>query len=184
MITSAGLSGVGSHERLPVSAICAARRFTSVTASRNNPVACSGVKASRWIHDAHGPSSIPPFRSTAQITTSRHAARYARMTLTMPDFPAPVVPPISACRRRKRTRTGWPSSDTPISAGRVMDSAGYSGPGDGRGVRVFLDDPQREPVSARGVGNDADAASAARPARIRSRVFSRPRLRPCRLCGE
>src|SRR5271165_1957681 len=73
------------------------------------------------MHGAHGLSSIPPFRSTAQITTSGHAARYARMTFTMPDFPAPVVPPIRACRRRNRTCTGWPSSDRPSSAGRVME---------------------------------------------------------------
>jgi len=38
------------------------------------------------------------------------------MTLRIPDFPDPAIPPIRTLRRSRRTRTGRPPSDIPMSA--------------------------------------------------------------------
>ena len=100
------------------------------------------------------------------------------MTLTMPDFPAPVVPPISACQAQEKNPyrlAGFGHAEF----GRPGNGhIGGSGPRDRRGVRVFLDNPQREPVRARGIGNDPDAARPhAQPGfnrgYFRNRVFGR-----------
>ena len=43
------------------------------------------------------------------------------MTLRIPDFPDPMIPPISTFLRSSRTCTGRPSSDRPISIGFVTE---------------------------------------------------------------
>ena len=80
-------------------------------------MASSGVVASRSMHDCHGPSSIPFFRSIAHITTSRQAARFPMSTFSPPLLPDPVVPPKMPCRRAKDTRHGVASSNGPRSTG-------------------------------------------------------------------
>ncbi len=52
-----------------------ARASRMATASASSARASAGVVASRSMHDAHGPSSMPRLRSIAQITTSGQAVR-------------------------------------------------------------------------------------------------------------
>ena len=92
-------------------------------------MACSGVVASRSMHDSQGPSSMPFFRSIAQMTTSRQATRLPMSTFRPPLFPDPVVPPKMPCRRAKSTRHGEASSNGPRSTGWVIDVT--DGPGHG-----------------------------------------------------
>ena len=80
-------------------------------------MACSGVVASRPMHDSHGFSSMPFFRSIAQMTTSRQATRLPMSTLSPPLLPDPVAPPNRPCRRMNRTRHGEASSNGPRSMG-------------------------------------------------------------------
>ncbi len=46
------------------------------------------------MQDAHGPSSMPLFRSIAQMTTSRQATRFPMSTFSPPLLPDPVVPEL------------------------------------------------------------------------------------------
>lgn len=121
MMTSAGSSGVGSQTRFPSAAIRAARSSKRLTASRNSWVAWAGVNASRSKQLAQGWSSMPPFMSIPHSTTFRQAARLAIIKFRTPDFPDPIIPPTRTLRRSTRTRTGWPSSVTPISIGLVTE---------------------------------------------------------------
>ena len=86
-----------------------------------------GVVASRSMHDAQGPSSMPFFRSMPQMTTSAQATRLPMSTLSPPLLPAPVAPPNRPCRRRNSTRHGTASSNGPRSMGSVIDVT--DGPG-------------------------------------------------------
>ena len=80
-------------------------------------MASSGVVASLSMHDCHGPSSMPFFRSIAQMTTSRQATRLPMSTFSPPLLPDPVVPPKMPCRRAKSTWHGAASSNGPRSTG-------------------------------------------------------------------
>ena len=59
MMISAGASGDGSQTRRPVAASRSARACRIATASRSRATACSGVVASRPMHDSHGPAPCP-----------------------------------------------------------------------------------------------------------------------------
>ena len=129
MMTSAGISGDISQVRLPTDASNAARASSTATASRSRARACPGVVAILSMHDAQGPSSMPFFRSIAQRTTSRQAARLPISTLSPPLLPDPVVPPKMPCTRAKSTRHGDASSNGPRSIDWVIEVT--DGPGHG-----------------------------------------------------
>ena len=80
-------------------------------------MASSGVVASLSMHDSHGPSSMPRFRSIPQMTTSRQATRFPMRTFSPPLLPDPVVPPKMPCRRAKTTWHNAASSNSPRTTG-------------------------------------------------------------------
>ena len=109
-------------------------------------MACSGVVASRSMHDCHGPSSMPFFRSMAQMTTSRQATRLPMSTFSPPLLPDPVVPPKMPCSRAKRhparrSILEWPQIDR---LGNRRDRR--AGPRNGPGVRVHIQHADLAPV--------------------------------------
>ena len=126
-ITSAGVSGDGSHTRCPDAASIEARASRTATASASRARASAGVVASRSMHEAHGPSSMPRLRSIAQMTTSRQAARLPIRTLRPPLLPEPDTPPRSTCRRSNSTLAAVASSNGPRSNGSLIVAA--DGPG-------------------------------------------------------
>ena len=63
---------------------------------------------------------MPPFMSMPQGSASAHLANAAVNSFSTTDFPVPVVPAISTCPRRAFTRTGEPSSYSPVSMGLVI----------------------------------------------------------------
>ena len=169
---------MGCQTRWPEAASISARASRTATASASSARASAGVVASRAMHEAQGPSSMPRLRSTAQITTSAQAVRLPIRTFSPPDLPDPVAPPNRPCRRRNSTLAGVASSNGPRSIGWVIDVDGRAGPGDRVGVRVGVQHPQLEPVRQVIRGRvDADGAAEDARARTRWRAAWRSRRR-------